>query len=290
MPNAIDLDPARGFVALPASLMNLDISPGAFRALTVLCNLANREGYSWASLEQLGEWIRRAKSSVSAYLTELRDADLIETENQTRRNGANYRLKIRVTFWSAWVKVRNERPSPSPQKTERRVQQAERPTKVKNKSIKTPDSRPQAGGREMEIFKGWQALTKGVPFGQFARPAPETLVRETEALLRDHEPQSELPQSEVTDRLAETWEKLGVPCPAPVLRQQAITCGRVTADTLDHLARLISETWQTHWRKPPTPKQFGELISTARAMAPTDRIVGIIACDYRRYKIATARK
>ena len=47
MSESILIDPARGFVALPAQILDLEISPGAFRVLTHLCNLADVSGWSW---------------------------------------------------------------------------------------------------------------------------------------------------------------------------------------------------------------------------------------------------
>jgi hypothetical protein len=102
MASSLTFDPAKGFVALPCEVMNIDMSPGAFRLLVELCRMANRTGECWPSLGQLSERIGRSKAAISGYIAELREIELIETTSQKMANGYNYRLKYCVTFWKSW--------------------------------------------------------------------------------------------------------------------------------------------------------------------------------------------
>lgn len=295
MSESILIDPARGFVALPAQILDLEISPGAFRVLTHLCNLADVSGWSWSSLEQFAERIGRAKSSVSAYLQELRAAGLIKTEQQTRNNGAFYRLKICVTFWADWVKVRVDCGKATTKKTarksepkiERRVQPVERPKEDKHKSIKTHSS-GKPGGDSNKIWQGWQALTKGQPFGQFARNASPALVQDTSKLLDCWNPTPALSRSSIENNLAATWLDIGVLPPAPVLRSQIAHCvkRKFTQADCQALADSIHKTWKRHWQKPPTPAQFVELAADARKSNPTETEMRLISQEYNRYLTA----
>lgn len=94
MSETLKIDPSKGFVAIPAQVLDLEVSPGAFRVLIFLCNLANETGWCWPSLEQIGENIGRSKAAISGYIQELRDAAVIESVSQKMASGYNYRLKI----------------------------------------------------------------------------------------------------------------------------------------------------------------------------------------------------
>jgi hypothetical protein len=292
MSESILIDPARGFVALPAQILDLEISPGAFRVLTHLCNLADVSGWSWSSLEQFAERIGRAKSSVSAYLQELRTAGLIKTQQQTRNNGAFYRLKICVTFWADWVKSRvdcgkaaaKKQAQKTAPKTERRVQPVERPKEDKHKTIKTHSS-GKPGADTTKIWKGWQALTKGQPFGQFARDASPALLQDTSKLLEGWIPTPALSRSSIEKILAAIWRDVGASPPALVLRAQVAHCvkRKVTQANSQALADHIRKTWKPHWQKPPTPAQFGELVAEARKSTPIETVMRLVSQDYNRY-------
>lgn len=286
MSEAISIDPARGFVALPASIFDLEISPGAFRALSVLCNLSDPQGYSWASLEQLAEWVHRAKSSVSSYLVELRAAGLVSTETQTRSNGANYRLKIKVLFWSKWVQARKKCASPAPQKTERSIQPAERPTKVKHKPIKTHHSRPAASEPVKKIYKAWQALTAGMPYGKFSGNASPALLRDTASMLDTAPGSHALPAAEVSQQLQRLWSDLAIDLPAPDLNRMTRKCldREFTSDQLGSLCNEIQGSWQRHWQRPPTPKQFDAMFDAARSGVTAVTMLRLIRHDFTKYQ------
>jgi len=284
MSESISIDPARGFVALPAQVLDLEISPGAFRVLTHLCNLSDKSGWSWSSLEQFAAQVGRAKSSVSGYLQELRRENLIETTPQTRANGANYRLKIRVTFWADWVRSRADCGKIKPHKTERRVRPAERPI-VKNKAIKTPSTPKAVNGFLEKVLKAWQGLTKGQPFGQFAGDASPALLADTAKLLENWTPSPSVSKQTVQSKITDLWSSLGVDTPGPIQQSQVSRCleTRSTQATLQALTAQIRQSWQTHWSKPPTPTQFNEMLSKSKAVASTDTVFRLIQQDYNRY-------
>ncbi|WP_366513900.1 helix-turn-helix domain-containing protein [Planktotalea sp.] len=59
MAKPYEFDPGKGFVALPCEIMDIDLTPGAFRLLVELCRMANRTGECWPSLGQLSDRIGR---------------------------------------------------------------------------------------------------------------------------------------------------------------------------------------------------------------------------------------
>jgi biotin operon repressor len=137
MSETIVFDRRKGFVALPVQVLEMELTPGAFRLLAELCRMANLDGFCWPSLGQLGERLGRSKAAISGYVTDLREAGLISTETQTTANGYNYRLRYCVVFWKAWraslsgqtgpaVEVKDSEP------VERSVQPVERHRGSKN--------------------------------------------------------------------------------------------------------------------------------------------------------------
>ena len=79
------LDPSRGFVALPLDVLEIEMSPGAFRTLVELCRMADSDGVCWASLEQIGTRLSRSRAAISGYVAELHELALIETESEGRQ-------------------------------------------------------------------------------------------------------------------------------------------------------------------------------------------------------------
>jgi DNA-binding transcriptional ArsR family regulator len=286
MSAVISIDPARGFVALPASIFDLEISPGAFRALSVLCNLADERGYSWASLEQLAERVHRARSSVSAYLGELRAAKLVSTETQTRSNGANYRLKIKVLFWSKWVQARKKCASPAPKKTERSLPPAERPTKVKHKPIKTHHSRPAASEFIKKVYEAWKTLTSGLAYGQFSGSASPALLRDSEKILAAARPPAPVSREALSSRLNALWSDLGVAGSISELAGMAASCRKLSFSEgqFDALENEIRTIWKEHWKNPPASKQFASMLSAAKNAVSADTMLRLIGHDYRQYQ------
>jgi len=104
VPDILEADPRKGFIALPMSVFDLNLTPGTFRNLAELCRMANAEGQCWPSLAQLGDRLGRSRATISGYIAKLRAAELIETETQKMANGYNYRLRYSVVVWKAWRK------------------------------------------------------------------------------------------------------------------------------------------------------------------------------------------
>ena len=289
MSEVLELDPSRGFVALPAQLLDLEISPGAFRVLVYLCNLANEEGWSWPSLEQIGETVGRSKASISGYLDELRLAKVIKTVEQKMASGYNYRLRILVTFWSDWVEIRQrKRNSPVP-KTERRVQPDERPVKHKNNIQKTHSALPSSAevSKVKKIYDGWKILTKGLPYGQYRGQPSAELLRATKHILSQP---SYAPCPAVTAVTQETleslWGMLGVEVPSEVLTEQVHLCKDMSLSmpALHSLCEDTQSVWKKHWKKPPSAKQFEEMVRRAQRKHPLQSMLRIIGFDYRIWK------
>lgn len=271
----LDLDTKQGFLALPPSILDLEMSPGAFRVLAYLCNLASTEGWAWPSLQQIGDKMGRGKAAVSGYINELRELGLIETKNQKMASGYNYRLKFFVTFWSAWLKKLKEKSTktkssaeaPTPvRQTERSVLSSERPTSYKHKIHKTHTSAPAAPAAEVvkKIYDEWNDCARGAPYGQFQRPVSSDLVRRSEDVVRftPVTPPKPVPANVLAETLSATWKNLNVDCPHETLNAQVqtLTSRGLSQECLEALVANIGDIWQHFWKYPPAPRQFEELV------------------------------
>jgi hypothetical protein len=83
MSTRTDADPG-GYIRFPRAWMALSISPGAKCLLLHFCGAADAAGASWYSYAQLGAILQRSRSSVAAYVAELRDARVIEPSARKR--------------------------------------------------------------------------------------------------------------------------------------------------------------------------------------------------------------
>lgn len=99
---------AGGFFRMPTQWLRADMSLGAKVLLAHFCAVAAADGSSYYSYEQLGEILGRTKGSISGYVKELRELGFIHTNEQKRKNGFNYRLKIFVTGWAEMVRLWSE--------------------------------------------------------------------------------------------------------------------------------------------------------------------------------------
>lgn len=89
-----------GFVRVPKSWVALDVSPGARVLLFHFCAAANAAGESWYKFAQLTDIVGRSKAAISGYLAELREAGVVETEQQRTANGYHAHLLVRLVAWS----------------------------------------------------------------------------------------------------------------------------------------------------------------------------------------------
>lgn len=295
MPETLEFDPSEGFVALPVRILEIEMSPGAFRTLTELCRMANLDGFCWPSLEQLSARLSRSRSAISGYVKELREIGLIDTINQKMANGYNYRLKFLVTFWAAWraslsaTRPREQRPEgvrsvPPP---ERRVQSGARRVNSKNH---IPENHPRAPGLDAHVVEGilekWAVLTRGQPYGSYAEKVPASLVQETTDILASAGPdEPALISADITRRLTEIWSTLGVSPSSSELSEQAnlLSAGDRTETAMAALASRIADGWQRHWRKPPTPLQFEGFVKAARAENPVRARLTLLKMHLRQW-------
>lgn len=104
--------PTGGFARIPSKWFEKDISVQAKLLLAVLCDVADKNGVSYHSYDQLGKKLQRSKPSISAYVKELRAKGFITVKRQTYRNGYNYRLQIQIVGWTEvlahWAQLASE--------------------------------------------------------------------------------------------------------------------------------------------------------------------------------------
>ncbi|WP_157982158.1 helix-turn-helix domain-containing protein [Oceanicella sp. SM1341] len=295
MTNSLHFDPADGFVALPVRVLEIEMSPGAFRTLTELCRMANAEGYCWPSLEQLSARLARSRSAISGYVKELRGLGLIDTLTQKMANGYNYRLKFLVTFWADWraslsirKRTADAAASATPEPAERSVQPAERRVNSKNQSQENHSLAPvPAAGEVEEVLSEWTELTRGQPFGTFREPASPDLLRRSAALVSTADDTERAPaiSADISKRLAALWKRLRVEHGSDELSAQVreIAEARCTDPQLSALVDSISRAWKSHWRRPPAPRQFTGYIEAARAQDPVKSRLRLIEIHLERW-------
>ena len=293
MANHRQFDPASGFVALPIGVMDLDMTPGAFRTLVELCRMANIDGYCWPSLEQLSTRLGRSRAALSGYVKELRALGLIDTLRQSTANGYNYRLKYLVTFWADWRKSMSRKPKSKAQKSERSVQPSERIEKTQNQShinqTMVPDQKKPSPFVESVISK-WNDLTKGMPFPGFAKPVPETLVAQSQDVL-DGFQEAPLTAMQIRAQLIAVWASLRVECSAEVLALETRIFVDLEASATFFAAfeQELRQIWKPHWRKAPTNDQFKSLIQAAQARAPERAQRKLLQSYLKRLEISQSR-
>ncbi len=321
MSKALNLDPKKGFLSLPKSILELEMSPGAFRALAFLCNYADEKGWCYPSFEQIGAVMNRGKAAISGYIEELRELGLVVTKKQRYASGYNFRLKFRVTFWKAWwdnlETVREERKaeaSSSKKKSEHSNRSSERHTSYKHKTIEThttardaskhgPSKRgepkqsvsqpPAPAATEVvvkKIYEEWVECTRGAPFGQFSRPASPDLIRRSEEVLVLHPIKQDeaVSSAAISERLSATWQDLGVDCPPETLNTQveALLARNCSGQGLDNLTSWIRDIWKHFWKYPPAPRQFEELIAASAGAIKQQSQLRVIKSRLNSWRLA----
>lgn len=288
-----DFDPAKGFVALPSDLLDIEMSPGAFRLLVELCRMANRSGECWPSLGQLSERIGRSKAAISGYIAELREIDLVATLNQKMANGYNYRLKYCIVFWQKW---RNQLSSTAKaethKNTKRSVQPSERRVNSKNHINKThspeidPADTAAHNSKLVSVFSKWSNLSKSAPFPTFNSPIPEDLVMDTRNIVALKQPIS-MRLDVIYASLLNIWEGLGVKIdPAEIKHQSMLLHKRNTTDEgFTVFEQTLNKLWQEHWRKLPTNEQFDDILLQASSSNRTEGMVRMLEQYLRRWEI-----
>ena len=279
------LDPGRGYVALPLDILDLDLSPGAFRALVEFCRMADRDGWCWPSLAQLSERMGRSRAAISGYVAELREVGVLETLQQRTANGFNARLKFRVTFWQAW----RSRFS-SGQKAERRVNPAERSIEDTNHSHQNHDSAPAAPVAEVvrkpcddfgDLIAAWRRTVGDAPYPTLRRMPEPDLLRRTRAALTGPDR-----QEDIAGTLRALYDERKVKIAPPDLLSQSAALTGVSARGLRIAFRAI---WQPHWRRPPLPRQLDAIAAAARQADPGAGAAQLLRSYLRRHDLARKR-
>lgn len=285
MASSLTFDPAKGFIALPCDVMNIDMSPGAFRLLVELCRMANRTGECWPSLGQLSDRIGRSKAAISGYIAELRDTELLETTSQKMANGYNYRLKYCVIFWRSWRDNLKRPQAIEPvQKQERSVQSAERRVNSKNHTHK----KQLSVGRDVsDLFSAWKTHTDNAPFPSFHGTIEDSLVLDTKKLV-ETELLGLLDKTTIETALVKAWSSCAVAVPKTVLNDQSTKLieNKITQGGLDSLIVTIQADWQKHWRKPPTADQFDSFISKAQSCNREEGMLKMLEQFLKRWEIS----
>ena len=271
MSEQLSFDRKKGFIALPVEILELDLSPGAFRLLAELCRMANHDGFCWPSLAQLGERLGRSRSSVSGYIKQLRELGLITTQEQRMANGYNYRLKYQVGFWKEWRAAISRHPA---QKDERSVQPAVRILKDKNQNHKNHSpAKPAEDGLD-SLLKKWARCVKGEAYPLFASLPSSALINKTRDAITPNDQNSKVISADITRCLEAMWRNLGVDCPQNLLAKQADYISNRGANSAEasRIFAGIKSAWAHHWRKPPTQDQFEKLVNQSRVTTRVQKI------------------
>ena len=282
MSEIIDCDPSKGFVAFPVAVFDLDLSPGAFRTLAELCRMANSIGQCWPSLAQLGRRLGRSRAAVSGYVTELRAAGVLSTEEQKMANGYNYRLRYTVTFWKEWRAGlgRSKTPSKPAQTIERSIQPSERPLRTINQiHIKQHES-----GEIAKLISDWKGAVGKAPYPGFSSWPSEVLVAKSKATSDQLLQPDPLISADIERALRQFCVARGLTGPKGEVSDQL--CSFIlTREGLDQMISALSDSWQPHWKKPPNTYQLIRLVTTLPALRNIGAEQKLLKSYLRRWKL-----
>ncbi|WP_159966575.1 helix-turn-helix domain-containing protein [Profundibacterium mesophilum] len=296
-----DPDPGKGFVALPVDLLDIAMSPGAFRALAEFCRMADRDGYCWPSLQQIGTRLGRSRAAISGYISELRKLGLLATQEQQTANGYNYRLKFCVPFWKTWRarlsqgKSRKAEgaardtgctPAVGAQETERSVHSAERP-KEKNQIHENQPSGKLPKGRLQKMHEAWKKVIGSAPYPACERMPEPTLVAETRKIAVPG-PRPDADLGTVLDAFLQNrffavdteWRCNALKALAPLAR---IPGGA------ESLSQCLAAEWRSHWRYPPSLRFLTEMRDRIVAANPEPALAALLAGYLRRWENHSSR-
>lgn len=280
MTETLCLDPTRGFVALPLSVMELELSPGAFRTLAELCRMADRDGWSWPSLAQLADRLGRSRATISAYVAELRGNALVETERQRAVNGYNYRLRYRVTFWADWRRSFGRDP-------ERRVRQGERLQKTNQSQKNQEPVRMTARTDLLEVENAWRIAIGRAPYPAFETCPGTGLTERTKAQVSGNADIS----ADIIPTLRAFCAERGLagtpPTPSEIEDVEATLSGIPNAAQL--MAEALREAWKPHWRRPPSGQFLTAIAGKVAASHPEGAVIRLLRSHLRRWACAQER-
>lgn len=284
MSEIIDCDPNKGFVAFPVALFDLDLTPGAFRTLAELCRMANTTGQCWPSLAQLGRQLGRSRAAVSGYITELRAAGVLSTEEQKMANGYNYRLRYTVTFWKDWRASLSKDAKPTPketaQKAERRVQPSERPLRTKNHIYK----KQQVSGDLTCLVSGWKHAVGNAPYPDFAAWPTEAALAKTRAAVEEFPQTKGLISADIDNALNAFSAQVGLEAvPESVISE--IKPHVTSIATLNALVQTLKDQWQPHWKQPPNSYQLTRILKALPPVHDATTELKLLKSYLRRWKL-----
>lgn len=287
------LDPGRGFVALPLDIMEIEMSPGAFRALVEFCRMANREGYCWPSLAQLGERLGRSKAAISGYIKELRALSLLETQEQRAANGYNYRLKYRLTFWQTWReafaqrgKSEENRPAPAAPPSERSVQQSERKID-KNHNHKNQSSPKPGSGSLLALKRQWEEAVGHAPYPAFQSTPHPTLAEQTSRLAHSDDAGDPVDPTAAIERFF-AERQIAVGQRGDRLRKAAARLQGIP-DATHLLTDKLTQSWKPHWKFPPSEKFLIDVMQQVARENPDAALRRLLLTYLRRWRVSQER-
>lgn len=283
MSEQLSFDRKKGFVALPVEIMDLDLTPGAFRTLAELCRMANADGFCWPSLHQLSERLGRSRSAISGYIKELRTAELVDTQEQRTANGYNYRLKYRVTFWQSW---RASLRGGTVQKPERSVQPVAR-SRDSKKQIHINHSTEMSSLNLGGILSEWAKCFTGAPY-PLARHTPSLgLLTETQEVFTRTEPESCADTDHIAPKLDALWQRLRVTAGEAEIKEQACAAHTLRYSTVewDNILHLLERDWPAHWRKAPQPDSLIKRIKGLGLPSQNSQL-SVLKRHYKRWQLA----
>lgn len=303
------------FTAIPREFVNLDyLSDGQFRVLILLCMHADADtGECEVKQRTLGSMMSKSKAAISAHVKVLREAGLIETNEQLNTYGGNHILRYSIPFWPAWqAHLRKGKTAKVVQQVERPVHQAERhkesnqilpnhtpyPLQAQASEPAAPQSSPQIEKVVNRMVEEWsEAVGRGNNFPAFDhRPSP-ALYEQTKRLLDKHRPPSTDAATiapAIKGRLRDIWQSLRVSVAPDDLAAQAQSVVKSTPDPLPllgQLAQCIRAAWPKHHRRAPPLEKFAAYVSQARkaqqkAGHSLDTKLHKLASDIKRYHAA----
>jgi len=268
MSKKLQLNAKSGFVALPLDILEIEMSPGAFRALAEFCRMANADGFCWPSLAQLSEKLGRSKAAISGYVTELRALDLLETERQKTSNGYNYRLKYRVTFWKKWKTIFCKAPKTTVPKdvkpTECSVQPDERIVD-KNHNYKNQTSGKTPEKVEVSNLKQkWEGLTAGCQYPEFTAPPNKELIQKTKHIVGTLAPNPKAISVDIKTTVQHFFNTKQVLLSDDQLTRLLQNTGvlKFIPNAPSLILKALKQEWQTHWKYPPSLEFMSKMFQT----------------------------
>lgn len=309
---AIDAEDGH-WTALPNRIMEIPMSDGAFRLLTLLCRHANREGSSFPSLQRLATMMGKSKASISSHLSELRDLGLVRTEKRVQGRNCLGLLFV-VTFWRQWRQaVEQRRAGKDPvQPAKGPVQQAEHlyknhiqdnHTAERTMPLTERDSSPQAPSGALvvsvvsDLIKEWNGLARGCPWPSLnAEPSPELLAMTRKRVERARPEIAEREQlsTDTRTRLSDLWKQLGVDFSEEDLTVQTRLVDATSRPSMvvDLLASHLISIWKPHWKKPSSSHHLKSVIDEIVRKLPADQAAHdkALAAFLKRYNAASRQR